>query len=97
MSTTASLSNIQKEASDEAEKSLEGFTVTRLDDIVAITTPIPDARGNVSSKTPVFHLPIYKVDLELDRGNTSFHCDLADLTDLISKLKELRNQWQRIE
>lgn len=74
---------------------LEGFKISRLDDIVAITTPIPDARGNTSSKTPLFHLPVYKVDLTSNGHEISFHCDLADLTDLVAKLKELNIQWRR--
>lgn len=69
---------------------------------IAITTPIPDKNGKISKKTPVFHLPIYKVDLKLhntDKGIeeeevVSFRCDLADMTDLIGKLKCFENIWR---
>ena len=101
---------------------LAKYQVSRLVDVLAVTTPIPDEYGNVSTKTPVFHLPMYKVDLLLRRqtktigpqkerdhqhggdsdddncdadDSLSFHCDLADLTHLLNRLKELNQEWSR--
>lgn len=73
---------------------LDKIHATRQEDVIAITEPIPDELGNVSSKTPIFHLPVYKLSLaeaaqQPDGRQVEFHCDLADLTDLISKLKQL--------
>lgn len=85
---------------EEATTTLSQVHVSRLDQVVAITTPIPDQRGHTSKKTPIFHLPVYQIKLEM-RGDVSstdgelqFHCDLADLTDLIDKLKSYQNQWR---
>ena len=78
---------------------LDAFGIARQEDLLAITTPVPDHLGNVSIRTPVFHLPVYMVSLfgstESDTQQLEFHCDLADLTDLISKLKQLNEQWTR--
>lgn len=79
-----------------ASGELTDFKVFKDDKVIAISTPIPGSNGEISKKTPVFHLPVYKINLQLDDGgqNVTFHCDLADLTDLISKLKSLENQWK---
>lgn len=95
------------------------FHMSRLTDVLAITTPIPDQYGNVSTKTPIFHLPMYRLDLflryrrgqhqnhdqnesesdddddDVDAKLMSFYCDLADLTDFLTKLKELEDEWRR--
>lgn len=84
-------------------KILNDFVVSKLDQVVAVTTPIPASDGRVSRKTPIFHMPIYKINLSFDDKTQTddetkaidFNCDLADLTDLIDKLKTLRNQWRR--
>ena len=74
---------------------LEQLKVTKMEQLVAITTPNPGPDGQVSRKTPVFHLPVYKIRLifENDPNELELHCDLADLTDLIDKLKRVQNQW----
>lgn len=77
--------------------------VTKLSQLVAISTPIPAQDGRTSKKTPVFQLPVYEIDLKLAEDENEdikqktrrFHCDLADLSDLIEKLKSLENQWRR--
>ena len=98
--------------------------VSRLEQVVAITTPVPDSLGRTSKRTPVFHLPVYEVKLlvehlgqgtnrteklaedkqqqqqqkaheEPEFDETRFSCDLADLSDLIDKLKSYQNQWRR--
>lgn len=70
--------------------------VSKEHQVLAIITPTPAANGQVSKKTPIFHLPVYKVDLKLNSNESiNFHCDLADLADLIDKLKRYQNQWQK--
>lgn len=67
---------------------LQDCKVSKKNNLVAITTPIPAKDGSVSKKTPVYHLPVYKVKLKLsDEQMLEFYCDLADMTDLIDKLK----------
>jgi hypothetical protein len=76
---------------------LADFRAHKVDQVVAITTPIPDARGNISTKTPIYHLPVYSVHLKTANNETlNFKCDLADMADLLAKLKELKNQWTNI-
>jgi len=79
---------------------LKSFHVARLYQVVAISTPLADQLGRVSKKTPIFHLPVYEVKLQMvdpedpagEIRDLCFHCDLADLTDLIDKLKSFQNQ-----
>lgn len=78
--------------------------------VVAITTPVPGPDGQISKKTPIYHLPVYKFEMELANEETeskeneqnldskqvvSFHCDLADITDLLDKLRAFENSWRR--
>lgn len=78
---------------------LIGSQVIKDESIIAITTPIAAKDGTISKKTPVFHLPVYKIHLDLknqqDNETTVFHCDLADLRDLIEKLKVVENLWKK--
>lgn len=75
---------------------LTDFQVSKKTNVVAITTPIPGEDGKISKKTPVYHLPVYEVELQSDSGEPiKFHCDLADITDLISKLKSYENQRRK--
>lgn len=76
--------------------SLKQSQVTKLTKLIAVATPIPGKDGLVSKKTPVFHLPVYKIDLQLDDDETvTFHCDLADMTHLIDQLKSYKNHRRR--
>lgn len=76
---------------------LENCQVTKVDHIIAVITPIPGKKGQISKKTPVFHLPVYEVTLEAGDGTTpvTFYCDLAELTDFIDKSVSLENAWRR--
>lgn len=76
---------------------LKKIEVTKEQQVIAVTTPIPTANGIVSKKTPIFHLPVYRITMQSDNSGKghSFHCDLADLTDLKDKLKSYQNQWRR--
>lgn len=66
----------------------------RQEGIFAVSTPIAGPDGQKSKKTPVFYLPVYNVKLTLEENSkVEFNCDLADMTDLLSKLKALENQW----
>jgi len=77
-------------------KVVTSYQVSKDDKVVAITTPVPGKDGQVSRKTPIFHLPVYKIDLEFDHSETlTINCDLADMIDLISKLKTFENIWRR--
>lgn len=70
--------------------------VTKELNTVAISTPIPAENGQISHKTPIFHLPLYKVQLKLDQTPTiGFNCDLADMIALIDKLKNYENLWRQ--
>lgn len=77
------------------------LSVTREEELVVICTPMPGPNGEISKKTPVYHLPVYNVELKLDDGPSeevvSFQCDLADLTDLIDRLKACENLYKRQE
>jgi hypothetical protein len=85
------MSNEQQQVLNLAE-----FLVSKERNVVAITTPIPGKDGKLSKKTPVYHLPVYKVNFRFDDGNpVDFHCDLADITDLINKLKSYENNWRK--
>lgn len=76
--------------------SLKNFHVTKLSKLIAVATPIPGKDGSVSKKTPVFHLPVYKIDLQLNTGEVvTFHCDLADMTHFIDQLKSYKNHRQQ--
>lgn len=79
--------------SQEGPVELKDFEVSKVEQVIAITTPIPGPDGTTSKKTPVFHLPIYKISLYLkdQEKPVTFHCDLADITDLTSKLKSCIN------
>lgn len=68
---------------------LKDFEVLKVDKVIAITTPTPGPNGLISKKTPIFQLPIYKISLLIEDQDEpiTFHCDLADITDLTSKLK----------
>lgn len=82
-------------------KNLTDFQVSKVEDVIAVTTPIPAQDGRLSKKTSVFHLPVYKIKLEFNSSNNQqgnelieFYCDLADLTDFISQLKAHQNCWR---
>lgn len=80
----------------ERQAPLSSFHVGKMNGVIAITTPIPDGRGNISTRTPIYHLPVYNVDLTIgDKATLNLKCDLADMTDLVAKLRELKNQWGR--
>lgn len=72
------------------------FEVEKVEDVIAITTPVPAQDGSISKKTSVFHLPVYKISLQLENQENpiDFYCDLADLTDLISQLETCQNCWK---
>lgn len=78
---------------------LRQVEATRLSHLVAVTTPIPTSDNRISKKTPIFHLPVYKIELKIESpassDELSFYCDLPDLSDLIDKLKSMENQWRR--
>lgn len=77
-------------------KTLSSFHAAKINGVIAITTPIPDSRGNISTRTPIYHLPVYNVDLTIDNNDKlTMACDLADMTDLIAKLREVKNQLSR--
>lgn len=78
--------------------SLENCQITKVDHIIAVITPIPNKKGQISKKTPVFHLPVYEVTLNVETDETqplTFYCDLAELIDLIDKSASLENAWRR--
>lgn len=76
---------------------LQDFMVNKEKKIVAISTPIPGHNNQVSKKTPVFHLPVYKINLQMKDQDEpiEFHCDLADMIDIIDKLKGYENQLKQ--
>lgn len=76
---------------------LSSSNAIKEEDVIAITTPVSAPDGTISEKTPIFHLPVYKVSLQLEGQDEpiTFHCDLADITDLIGKLKVCENLWKR--
>lgn len=91
-----STSNNNECNSNDKTPRLIDHTINKENNVIAITTPIPGSDGLVSKKTPVFQLPVYKVDLNFEQEESvTFHCDLADITDLITKLKSCENQWRR--
>lgn len=71
--------------------------VTKETQVVAISTPLKAQNTDEAScKTPIFYLPIYKVQLKLDQNKSvEFHCDLADMICLLDKLKHYENLWRR--
>lgn len=81
--------------SNESKKTtLKECQVHRQEGVFAVSTPIAGPDGQISKKTPVFHLPMYSVKLKFeDDRQVEFVCDLADMTDLIGKLKTLQDQW----
>lgn len=80
--------------SQDSPTNIKSYKVSRQEDVFAVSTPIAGPDGQVSKKTPVFHLPVYNVELNLEKGErVDFTCDLADMTDLLGKLKALENHW----
>lgn len=72
---------------------LVSFRAEKQSNLVAVSTPVPGANGRVSPKTPIFHLPVYKISLELDNNQSKmFFCDLADMCDLVDKIRRIKSR-----
>lgn len=74
------------------------FTVEKQEQLVAVSLPVPAPDGTISPKTPIFHLPVYKITLKFDDGNEeASYCDLADLSDFMDRMRRLKKPMNKIE
>lgn len=74
------------------------FDVEKQGQLVAVSLPVPAPDGTISPKTPIFHLPVYKITLKFaDGSEETSYCDLADLSDFMDSMRRLRKPMTSIK
>lgn len=90
--TYESSSSPLKESNDQVA-SLVSFEIEKQTQVIAVSTPVPGPNGLVSPKTPIFHLPVYKISMKFsDDKDRTFFCDLADLCDFMDKMRRFKGR-----
>lgn len=98
MDTTALHHEEARSDYNKSEAHIKNYAVEKQEQLVAVSVPVPAPDGTVSPKTPIFHLPVYKITLSFDDDSEeASYCDLAELSDFMERMRRFNKPSNKIE